>query len=291
MWNDIIWGMTHPSAFAHPDFYIYVMFRENGTPFYIGKGKGPRMARHDGHAIRGRPGHHYNIIRAMLARGTEVPKVKLHEGLTEAEAFEYERALIAAIGRVDIQTGPLANKTEGGEGPSGAIRSEDTRKRMSAALKGHKHSPETLAKIVAARVGWRHTAEARAKMSETRAGKKRSPEVRAKMGGWKQTPEARAKIAASNARRTISAETRVKMGAANVGRKLTPETLAKLIAVNTGRKQTHEAKEKIAASKRGVSLSEKHKEKIRVARLGHKQSPETCAKRRATWAAKLQRGG
>ena len=228
MTNGIVRGMN-----TRTDFYVYVMFREDGTPFYVGKGRGSRITEHEREATRTEmKERRHNIIRRMIAGGIEVPKVKLHEGLTETVAFEYERALIAAIGRADLGRGSLANKTDGGDGASGRKlsdetlaklrgrkRSPETRARLSAALLGHKHSSETLAKILQSRIGFRHTPEARAKMSATRAGKSWSPDALAKRTGWKHTPEARAKIAASNARRRLSPETRAKISATKRGLK------------------------------------------------------------------------
>ena len=55
-----------------------------------------------------------NIIRKIWREGGEVLKTKVYEKLSEQEAFEHEKTLIAAYGRQY-----LANKTDGGEGQSG----------------------------------------------------------------------------------------------------------------------------------------------------------------------------
>lgn len=95
------------------DFYVYMLFRENGTPFYIGKGCGPRWTDHERKQARYNP-YKDAIIHRLLATIGEVPKVKLHQHLTNDQAIAYEIALIAAIGRAP--NGPLANLTAGGDG-------------------------------------------------------------------------------------------------------------------------------------------------------------------------------
>jgi hypothetical protein len=52
-------------------------------------------------------------------RGVEI--IVVDDNLTEWEAFQKESRLIEEIGRLDLGTGPLLNKTFGGEGISGGI--------------------------------------------------------------------------------------------------------------------------------------------------------------------------
>ena len=159
------------------------------------------MLRHTANARRGDPGRVYEVIRKMLARGDEVRAVKVHEGLTEAVAHEYERMLIAAIGRG--RRGPLVNMTDGGEGNS-----------------GWKPSPATIEKFRARP----RTPEFRAKMSaQNRA---RPPEQLAPLiaAGRYKTPEhiEKIRIAASNP----SDQTRANMSAAASRRRFPPGSRA-----------------------------------------------------------------
>lgn len=106
-------------------YYVYAYLRADGTPYYIGKGKG-RRAWNPGHSVK-------------------VPEDKtritmLHENLSEEMAFELEVQLIKEFGRKDLGTGILRNLTDGGDGPSGAIVSEEKRRKISEANKG-KPSP------------------------------------------------------------------------------------------------------------------------------------------------------
>lgn len=120
------------------DFYVYVWFRPwNGTPCYVGKG---REARYKViHHVHQRNPH---LSRIIAKANGALPIVIVRSGLTEAEAFETEKALIAAIGRKNLGKGPLANLTDGGEGNAGAILSEERKRRTSETHKKRAASPD-----------------------------------------------------------------------------------------------------------------------------------------------------
>jgi hypothetical protein len=90
------------------DFYVYVLFDAFGVPRYVGKGRRNRWLMHE----RSSDPKEF-IERTWLMLG-EIPKIKVRENLYEADAYETEIALIAAIGR--SPHGPLVNMTNGGEG-------------------------------------------------------------------------------------------------------------------------------------------------------------------------------
>jgi hypothetical protein len=105
-------------------FYTYAYLRENRTPYYIGKGKGKRLYKK----------HHKRI---------SVPKDKsriifLKQNITEEEAFKHEKYMISVFGRIDLGTGILRNRTDGGEGSSGAIRNEEWKRNIIKADKTHR---------------------------------------------------------------------------------------------------------------------------------------------------------
>src|ERR1035441_2886696 len=96
------------------EFYTYLWLREDGTPYYVGKGKGKRGFQSKDHGVH-RPKNEECII------------VQHHP--TEEDAFFAEKFLIAAYGRADIATGRLRNLTDGGENPpnwQGKKRSEES---------------------------------------------------------------------------------------------------------------------------------------------------------------------
>ena len=82
-------------------FYVYAYLREDGTPYYIGKGSGWRIHQK----------HGYLHLPPDRSR-----RVKLIENLTDEESQEYEKELIAKYGRKGFDEGGiLRNITIGGD--------------------------------------------------------------------------------------------------------------------------------------------------------------------------------
>ena len=116
-------------------FYSYLWLRDDGTPYYAGKGKGRRAFQTQHRRIHP-PKDRLRILVTPCG--------------TEAEAFALEIYTIDLYGRKDLGTGCLRNLTNGGEGNAGAIVSVATRCKMRAAKvgkpiarKGYRASPET----------------------------------------------------------------------------------------------------------------------------------------------------
>lgn len=236
------------------DFYVYVIFRLDGAPCYVGKGRGDRWKRH------ATSSHNQHLARIFVKDGGELPVLKVREGLTDAQAMETEVAFIAAIGRGEC--GPLVNKTDGGEGASGHTHtpeskakmaaigmlreySEATRQKMSAAKRGKKLTPAHIAKVVASLTGSKRTPETRERMVASQC------DLRLRRG-----LEISEKIAASKRGIPRSAEARAKMSVAKLGKKISPEHKAKSAAFHRGRKRSVEARANIAA---GAKLREARK--------------------------------
>jgi NUMOD3 motif len=105
----------------HNDYYTYAFLREDKTPYYIGKGRGKRI---------------YSKHRGVKAPKGESRIIFLKKNLTEAEAFNHEVYMIFVLGRKDLGTGILRNLTNGGDGASGTVNSEETKKKKSEAKSG-----------------------------------------------------------------------------------------------------------------------------------------------------------
>ena len=103
------------------DYYTYAYLREDKTPYYIGKGRGRRI---------------YSKSRVIKPPDDKSRIIFLKKNLTEAEAFKHETYMIFLFGRKDLGTGILRNRTNGGEGSSGAVWSEEAKKKISTARKG-----------------------------------------------------------------------------------------------------------------------------------------------------------
>jgi hypothetical protein len=157
------------------EYYTYAYLREDGTPYYIGKGKGRRIHLKAGRAIHLPP---------------KERRIFLKKNLTEQEAFKHEVYMIAVFGRRDQGTGILWNFTDGGEGTSGYKWTPEQRKQLSESSMGKKMSEEMVEKIKVLHIGSKRSAETRKKISESLQGNQR-------MRGKKRSEETKRKIAES----------------------------------------------------------------------------------------------
>lgn len=200
--------------------YTYLWLREDGTPYYAGKGRNNRAFTSKGRRVHC-PADSSRIIT--------------QEWPTEGAALAAERLLIGAYGRMDQGTGCLRNLTDGGGGAPNP--SDEARRKMSAALIGNrrwvgrKHTDATKRKISLANkglnVGRVHDSEFRQKMRDrskgnsNNLGRKHSPEARRRMGeahrGIKQSIESRRKRSEKLKGRTFSDDSRRRMSIAHLG--------------------------------------------------------------------------
>lgn len=181
-------------GFKRTLFYVYILYRPDGRPFYVGKGHGNRINAHESFAKMGHKARRYSIIRKIWREGGQVVKYKVFETYDVDEAYAMERYLIASIGRES-----LTNETDGGEvGAAGWTPSPEQRAKISARTKGRKLSPEHAAKTQAAKIGKPRSEECKAKIRAALTGRTLPPEhvenAAAGHRGQKRSEEARRHI-------------------------------------------------------------------------------------------------
>jgi len=207
-------------------YYTYAYLREDKTPYYVGKGEKDRIYKRNKTDIKPPKDKSRTIF--------------LKKNLTEAEAFRHEIYMIAVFGRKDLGTGILRNRTDGGDGVSGLVVSEETRKKLSE-LKVGKKNPN---------YGKEMCEEQKQKISDKRKGTKLSEEhkdkIKQKMMGntW-------------NVGKKLSDETKRKVGEAQkgnqymIGRKYSEETRKKMSEAHKGKQPTEETRKKLSEAKKG----------------------------------------
>src|SRR5208337_1870841 len=102
-------------------FYTYMWLREDGTPYYIGKGEGGRGFTSKAHKIH---------------RPKDDARILVQYWSDEETAFEMEKYYIRLFGRRDNGTGILRNLTDGGDGGFGHINQNG----LNGARKGGKEA-------------------------------------------------------------------------------------------------------------------------------------------------------
>lgn len=96
---------------SEKEHYVYMYLREDGTPYYIGKGKGNR-AFSKNHKIYVPP-----VERIVFVKSN----------LSDSESKKIEIDLITQYGRKDLGTGILRNKTNGGDGGDTSMYFDSTK--------------------------------------------------------------------------------------------------------------------------------------------------------------------
>ena len=199
-------------------FYTYAYLREDKTPYYIGKGTGDRI---------------YSTNRRNNPPKDKSRIIFLKQNLTEEEAFRHEIYMIAVFGRKDLGTGILHNLTDGGDGASGYVFSEETKRKQSEAHKGN-----------TTWLGKTHSEETKRKMSDTRKGKTHSEETKRKQSEAKKG-------------KTFSEESKRKMSEAQKGKSLSEETRRKMSETRKGKIPSKETRRKLSEARKGQSKGRK----------------------------------
>ena len=209
-------------------FYVYTYLREDGTPYYVGKGSGDRAYKKWGKGIK--PPREESRI------------VIIEDNLDEQTAFNLEIELIAQYGRKDLGTGILHNKTTGGEGSSGhkikgwTWSDESKAKRCGAGnpafgKPGSVKQKETSRLVHTGRI---HSDESKVKRAKKMKGKfvgQNSP-----VYGRKKKPEEIEKQLKSRVYNPLTDAQKENLRQKNLGKKQRPESIAKMLATKAAKK-------------------------------------------------------
>ncbi len=106
------------------DFYTYAYLREDGTPYYIGKGRGNRI----------------NSKTHSVGLPTKDRRIFLKQNMSEEDAFRHEIYMIYILQN-------LRNQTLGGEGVSGRVCTQETRDMISKSNVGRKRTEQQKEKM------------------------------------------------------------------------------------------------------------------------------------------------
>jgi hypothetical protein len=156
------------------DFYTYI-YRDptrDNEPIYVGKGKGSRSKVH----LRRTDKHPFVQRLQYLAKQNVKPSIEVISAIDEKHSFFLEECLIDIIGRKDLGKGSLLNLTNGGDGASGTVVSDETKAKLKATqhlrgMNGRRHSLETkqlLSKIVTGIIKGPRPEEVKAKIASAK---------------------------------------------------------------------------------------------------------------------------
>jgi len=224
--------------------HIYALTDNYGNIRYIGKTTTSLKRRIQSHlqdVKQGKRNYRCNWIRSVLQKGL-FPEIVLI-GQVEGDGCKEEMAWIS-YGRQEGWA--LVNTTDGGEGMSGWIMPEETRKKISKGLTGQVYSIERRLKMSRDRSGSKNqnwgkprSEATRAKTSKANTGKHPSEATRLKLSAWQYgripwnkgkkggtswnkgrhlSVKQRRQISEANSRRIISDKTKAKLTKANIER-------------------------------------------------------------------------
>lgn len=204
--------MSQIAESARGRFYVYEHMRnDTGEIFYVGKGTGHR-------ATVASKFHRNDHWLRIVAKAGGFSARKVVDGLCEELALFIECELIDKYRQMSVK---LCNMTDGGDGTSGYVKSEEWRRKVGDAHRGKTISAETRAKISASikASGYIHSQEVREKISNAHKGHKRAL-------GYKHTDEWKA-----------AQSERSKGNKYSLGKKKSEESKQRMSAIMSGRKQ------------------------------------------------------
>jgi hypothetical protein len=253
-------------------FYVYVYrdprLTKQRQVVYVGKGTGDRMYAHWTKRVSKNKG--FGAFLALLRRLELAPIVeKVSEFEDEAEAFVEEMRLIALHGRRDLNTGTLFNLTDGGEGFVNAVRTEEWRNNISAALS---------------------TSEQRSRQSFATAACWAKPEWRAKtteaIRQALKDPEVIARREAGKAAFVRTEAFRQTMSAATTKMWQDPEYAARVVEAQRQAQKTESVQVKKSVNSKAMwaKKGEAIATSIKAARASNESKTKTSKQAKAQWA-------
>lgn len=141
-------------------YYIYRHIRlDTNQVFYIGKGKLRKNSYERAYATSRRNQFWHNVVNK---NGGKYEIEILMEFDNEVDCDNKEKEFIALYGRADLHKGTLTNLTDGGDGSTNIVCTEQTRQKLRARFSGKNHP----------NFGKKLSAETCRKKSEALKGKK-----------------------------------------------------------------------------------------------------------------------
>ena len=193
-----------------PGNYVYDKYVFTYEPFYVGEGHGNRAYDHIRYGARNKD--FYKRIKEIQEPLIVFQKTDLQQNV----AFNLERIMITSIGRQNNGTGPLYNKTNGGQGNVGAILSEEHKKKIGEANRNRIWSESSRQKI--SESSKNRSDKTKQKMSKSQKGRKHSEETKQKISksqkGKFVSEKTKQKIREKRKLQVFSEESRRKMSLA-----------------------------------------------------------------------------
>jgi len=183
-------------------FYVYV-YRDprpnkNNQPVYVGKGTGDRDLSHWSRGSHNKP--FQDFLSHIKRKGLVALCERVFESESEQEAFDKEIELITIYGRRDIGTGTLFNRTDGGEGASGAVRTEEQKLNIGKFSRKNWGNEQYRKKIIASQSKAQNTPEAKAIKSKNSKAmwKEQGEKIAVSITAARNTEESKAKTRAQS---------------------------------------------------------------------------------------------
>jgi hypothetical protein len=258
---------------------VYVHNRKDtNSIFYVGVGKDEKRA----YQKIGRNKHWHNIVKKV---GYNIQIT--HTNLVWEEAISIEKYLIAFYGRKDLNIGNLCNLTDGGEGCSAVIFTDERKRKISekAKLRIGKYSEEQRRQASERQKIYMNMPHVKERNRQNGILRLSSPEERLKMRDRvKQAmnrDDVKEKVSKSSKLAWDNQERRLAFSLYKKGKKLSEETKMKMSQSRIGEKNPNFGR--VFTEEQRLNMSKAHLGKVRI------QTEEEKLKRSNTMKQKWAR--